>query len=69
MVDIIVPILLLHLYLRVADIQSTTNTATASGSTVSILDNISDFNGRKYITHRIERADGYSIQFVIRGSV
>ena len=54
--------------LKVADIQSTTNTATASGSTVSILDNISDFNGRKYITHRIERADGYSIQFVIRGS-
>ena len=39
--------------LRVADIQSTTNTATATGSTVSILDNTSDLNGRKYITHRL----------------
>ena len=46
--------------LRTANIQSTTNTATASGSTVSILDNVEDLNGRKYITHRIERADGYS---------
>ena len=53
--------------LKVADIQSTTNTATATGSTVSILDNTSDLNGRKYITHRIERADGYSTQFVVRG--
>ena len=53
--------------LKVADIQSTTNTATATGNTVSILDNTSDLNGRKYITHRIERADGYSTQFVVRG--
>ena len=53
--------------LKTADIQSTTNTATATGSTVSILDNTSDLNGRKYVTHRIERADGYSTQFVVRG--
>ena len=55
--------------LKAANIQSTTNTATASGSTVSILDNVGDLNGRKYITHRIERADGYALQFVVRASV
>jgi len=55
--------------LKTANIQSTTNTATASGSTVSILDNVGDLNGRKYITHRIERADGYALQFVVRASV
>jgi len=55
--------------LKVADIQSTTNTATASGSTVSVLDNVEDLNGRRYITNRIERADGYSLQFVVRAAV
>ncbi|MBO55764.1 MAG: hypothetical protein CL886_08915, partial [Dehalococcoidia bacterium] len=55
--------------LRTANIQSTTNTSTSSGSTVSILDNVEDLNGRKYITHRIERADGYSLQFVVRASI
>jgi len=55
--------------LKAANIQSTTNTATASGSTVSVLDNVEDLNGRKYITHRIERPDGYSLQFVVRAAV
>jgi len=55
--------------LKVANIQSTTNTATASGSTVSVLDNVEDLNGRKYITHRIERADGYALEFVVRAAV
>ena len=55
--------------LKAANIQSTTNTATASGSTVSVLDNVEDLNGRKYITHRIERADGYSLQFVVRSAI
>ena len=55
--------------LKVANIQSTTNTATASGSTVSVLDNVEDLNGRKYITHRIERADGYALQFVVRAAI
>ena len=55
--------------LRTANIQSTTNTATASGSTVSVLDNVEDLNGRKYITHRIERADGYALQFVVRSAI
>ena len=55
--------------LRTANIQSTTNTSTSSGSTVSILDNVEDLNGRKYITHRIERADGYSLEFVVRAAI
>ena len=55
--------------LKAADIQSTTNTATASGSTVSILDNVEDLNGRKYITHRIERPDGYALEFVVRAQI
>ena len=55
--------------LKTANIQSTTNTATATGSTVSVLDNVEDLNGRKYITHRIERADGYSLQFVVRANI
>ena len=55
--------------LKTANIQSTSNTATATGSTVSVLDNVADLNGRKYITHRIERADGYSLQFVIRAAI
>ena len=43
------------------------NSATRSGS-FTLQDNIEDLNGRKYVTHRIERADGFSIAFVVRGS-
>jgi hypothetical protein len=43
------------------------DSATRSGS-VTVFDNLGDFNGRKYVTHRIERADGYSLKFVVRGS-
>jgi hypothetical protein len=43
------------------------DSATRSGSVV-MNDNLGDLNGRKYITHRIERADGYSIEFIVRGS-
>ena len=43
------------------------DSATRSGG-CNVLDNLGDFNGRKYVTHRIERADGYSLKFVIRGS-
>ena len=45
------------------------NITSSSGSNVSILDNLADLNGKKYITHRIERADGYSLQFVVRGNI
>jgi len=43
------------------------DSATRTG-TFSVQDNIEDLNGRKYITHRIERPDGFSIAFVVRGS-
>jgi hypothetical protein len=43
------------------------NTQTTSG-TFSISDNLEDLNGRKYVTHRIERADGFSLAFVVRGN-
>ncbi len=43
------------------------DSVTRSGS-AAIFDNLGDFNGRKYVTHRIERADGYSLKFVVRGS-
>ena len=43
------------------------DSATRSGG-CNVLDNLGDFNGRKYVTHRIERADGYSLKFVTRGS-
>ena len=43
------------------------DSATRSGS-ATVFDNLGDFNGRKYVTHRIERADGYSLKFVVRGS-
>ena len=43
------------------------DSATRSGN-CNVLDNLGDFNGRKYVTHRIERADGYSLKFAIRGS-
>ena len=45
------------------------NIISSSGSGVSVLDNVADLNGRKYITHRIERADGYSLQFVVRANI
>ena len=45
------------------------NIVSSSGSGVSVLDNVADLNGRKYITHRIERADGYSLQFVVRANI
>ena len=45
------------------------NVTSSSGSGVTVLDNLADLNGRKYITHRIERADGYSLQFVVRGNI
>jgi hypothetical protein len=41
--------------------------ATRTG-TFSVLDNLEDLNGRKYVTDRIERADGFSIAFVVRGN-
>ena len=43
------------------------DSATRSGN-CAVLDNLGDFNGRKYVTHRIERADGYSLNFCTRGS-
>ena len=43
------------------------DSATRSGN-ANVLDNLGDFNGRKYVTHRIERADGYSLNFCTRGS-
>ena len=43
------------------------NIQTTSG-TFSISDNLEDLNGRKYVTHRIERADGFSLAFVVRGN-
>ena len=43
------------------------DSATRSGSS-QVFDNLGDFNGRKYITHRIERADGYSLELIVRGS-
>ena len=50
-------------------ITPTQDAITSSGTGVSVLDNLEDLNGRKYITHRIERADGYSLQFVVRGNI
>ena len=55
--------------LKQANIDTASDVTTASGSNVSILDNLTDLNGRKYVTHRIERADGYSLQFVVRGNI
>ena len=43
------------------------DSATRSGNCV-VRDNLGDLNGRKYVTDRIERADGYSLQYVVRGS-
>ena len=47
--------------LQAPDSKSTTGSLTIS-------DNIADLNGRKYVTHRIERPDGYSLQFAVRGN-
>jgi hypothetical protein len=55
--------------LKQANIDTASDVTTSSGTGVSILDNLEDLNGRKYITHRIERADGYSLQFVIRANL
>ena len=55
--------------LKQADIDTASDVTTSSGSGVSVLDNLSDLNGRKYITHRLERADGYSLQFVVRANI
>ena len=55
--------------LKQANIDTASDVTTGSGSNVSILDNLEDLNGRKYVTHRIERADGYSLQFVVRGNI
>ena len=55
--------------LRTPNIQSTNYVASSSGSNVTVLDNVEDLNGRKYITHRIERADGYALEFVVRSAV
>ena len=55
--------------LKQANIPTASDVSTSSGTGVSILDNLEDLNGRKYITHRIERADGYSLQFVVRANI
>ena len=55
--------------LKQANIDTASDVTTSSGSGVSILDNLADLNGRKYITHRIERADGYALQFVVRANI
>ena len=55
--------------LKQANIDTASDVTTSSGSGVSVLDNLADLNGRKYITHRIERADGYSLQFVVRANI
>ena len=55
--------------LKQANIDTASDVTTSSGSNVGILDNLADLNGRKYITHRIERADGYSLQFVVRANI
>ena len=55
--------------LKQANIDTASDVTTSSGTGVSVLDNLADLNGRKYITHRIERADGYSLQFVVRANI
>ena len=55
--------------LKQANIDTASDVSTSSGTGVSVLNNLEDLNGRKYITHRIERADGYSLQFVIRANI
>ena len=55
--------------LKQANIDTASDVTSSTGSNVSVLDNLADLNGRKYITHRIERADGYSLQFVVRANI
>ena len=55
--------------LKQANIDTASDVTSSSGSGVSVLENLADLNGRKYITHRIERADGYSLQFVVRANI
>ena len=55
--------------LKQANIDTASDVTSSSGTGVSILNNLADLNGRKYITHRIERADGYSLQFVVRANI
>ena len=55
--------------LKQANIDTASDVTSSSGTGVSILNNLEDLNGRKYITHRIERADGYSLQFVVRANI
>ena len=55
--------------LKQANIDTASDVTSSSGSGVSILNNLADLNGRKYITHRIERADGFSLQFVVRANI
>ena len=55
--------------LKQANIETASDVTSSSGTGVSILDNLEDLNGRKYITHRIERADGFSLQFVVRANL
>ena len=55
--------------LKQANIDTASDVSTSSGTGVSILNNLADLNGRKYITHRLERADGYSLQFVVRANI
>jgi hypothetical protein len=42
------------------------DSATRSGN-VTVKDNLVDLNGRRFVSHRIERPDGYSLQFATRG--
>ena len=55
--------------LKQANIDTASDVTTSSGTGVGVLNNLADLNGRKYITHRIERADGYSLQFVVRANI
>ena len=40
--------------LKQADIDTASDVTSSSGTGVSVLNNLEDLNGRKYITHRIE---------------
>ena len=55
--------------MKQANIDTASDVTTSSGTGVGVLNNLEDLNGRKYITHRIERADGYSLQFVVRANI
>ena len=55
--------------LKQANIDTASDVTSSSGTNVGILNNLEDLNGRKYITHRLERADGFSLQFVVRANI